>query len=780
MPNNNICAQLAQAIHQLTAQITAFRKAHPHEGTPPELQDLIDELADAENGFQTKCGPPRPLSFLPSNLDFGIVLPRTTGPSLVVDPSIPPPRVSFNGGIEIDSAPADATVNASITGDTTHFQVRDIIVIDTFVDEVGNVSREVVVQAAGDVPVEVKERQLLLVRVQYSALDSEGTFRGTCVIQSDAWETISVPLSITLGGIETDFPSPIVVTQGQDSEVPVVVRSLGGPKVSVTYSISSSQLDSGLSIVGAPIQVSPHETKPATIVFRVDPEAPLGIQTVAIDQFAPQHTSELVQVLVVQASVLVSLSQPAALQVRPGQIGTILINIAAQGASVNVLLESENAPNGFRLTSADRNVPAQSERTVNLEFSIDSSAPMVTDSPLFIKWSASDGEHSGRLTMIVTIVSDAVGVTAEDFGFANLAAGIGNKPLLLITWQLPAPSPKLAHGNDYYDQLVFNFLNTPSVNGYYLENSRGNFVWTRAGIIGPVLLDANEAATLNAKQSHGKIGIDSGAGVAYLLQLTAAKTGYNFAQWDTNGDGVVDNTELFIMIIGNAGNLFGGNRPIGADSSGQSIPVQNVTLRGQVAGLDHQTSLTTFAHESSHSLGTVDLYGPNQDLNEGLTLMSGTFESSADGRRTFHLDPWHKMRLGWLRPRIFALGSGGVATVTTAQRQSALTPVILYDPARGTSEYFIVEFRNRNPSNGGGSYDANIPKANGLAVWHVVPGSNPPAFHEGAPELSKGGNSLWTGRTPPLRWNDGTLSSTRLNLRSIAPDGSEMVFEWTD
>src|SRR5207249_6337092 len=103
MPSGNTCAQLAQAIHQLTAQIAAFRKAHPHGGTLPELQDVIDELADAENAFQTKCGPPPQLSFLPKNLDFGIVLPGTTGPSLAVDPSIPPPAISFQGGIEIDS-----------------------------------------------------------------------------------------------------------------------------------------------------------------------------------------------------------------------------------------------------------------------------------------------------------------------------------------------------------------------------------------------------------------------------------------------------------------------------------------------------------------------------------------------------------------------------------------------------------------------------------------------------------------------------------------------------
>ncbi len=337
-------------------------------------------------------------------------------------------------------------------------------------------------------------------------------------------------------------------------------------------------------------------------------------------------------------------------------------------------------------------------------------------------------------------------LTAEDFGFGNLPQGIDNKPLLLITWQLPLPSPSLAHDNNYYDQLFFNFLTFPSVNGYFLENSGGRFLWERAGVIGPALLSADEAATLAAKHSIDspsegvdRFGIDSGAGIAYLLQLIATKTGYDFAQWDVNRDHIVDNSELFIMIVGNNGNLAGANRPIGAAGAGQAISGQNVTLKGRVASLDHQTSFTTFAHEASHSLGTVDLYGAN-DLSQGLTLMSGTISTAADDPHTWHLDPWHKMRLGWVKPRVFTLRSGGVATVTTAQFQSADTPVILYDPVRGVGEYFMVEFRNSAPANGGGSYDTDLgypndPQASGLAVWHYVAGNNPPLFSDGAPNL---------------------------------------------
>src|SRR5207248_854389 len=161
--------------------------------------------------------------------------------------------------------------------------------------------------------------------------------------------------------------------------------------------------------------------------------------------------------------------------------------------------------------------------------------------------------------------------------------------------------------------------------GYYLENSGTQFNWQRAGVIGPVKLTADESTTLLAQTSDdngdkvNETGLDSRAGFNYLLNIIEARTGYDFAQWDTNKDG---------------------------------------------------------------------------SISEGLRLMSCTIFAGNDDRRTVHLDPWHKMQLGWLRPRIFTLAAGGVATIAGSQILSPDTPLILYDPAKGTSEYFMVEFRS--------------------------------------------------------------------------------------
>ena len=285
MPNSSDdeCLQLKRSIRIVKARIAALRRTHP-EDIPPELQDLFDKLAAGEDALQTICGPLPQLSFVVhGRLDFGFVMPGTTGPNLFVDPSIPPPAISFAGGITIQSAPADAIVSASITGDTAHFQVRDIIVVGF---DVVDLTRLVVAQADGGNPVSVRQRQLVLVRVQYAALDSEGTFKGTCVIQSTAWETKQFPLSLTLGGVTASFPETLTIIQGEQASLPVTMRSVAGPQAEVVFELSPLQLDTGLSLAPNRFLLNPGEVLSRNLTFQADTDAPLGPNTVFVERLA--------------------------------------------------------------------------------------------------------------------------------------------------------------------------------------------------------------------------------------------------------------------------------------------------------------------------------------------------------------------------------------------------------------------------------------------------------------------------------------------------------------
>jgi len=98
------------------------------------------------------------------------------------------------------------------------------------------------------------------------------------------------------------------------------------------------------------------------------------------------------------------------------------------------------------------------------------------------------------------------------------------------------------------------------------------------------------------------------------------------------------------------------------------------------------------------------------------SLMDGTYQGT-------HLDPFAKLKFGWLRPKVI-LKSG---TYTLADIETHHAVWILMDPRRTLDEYFIVE--NRWP---GTSYDRAIPQpGGGLGVWHIM--ENPSVYGTVAP-----------------------------------------------
>ena len=393
----------------------------------------------------------------------------------------------------------------------------------------------------------------------------------------------------------------------------------------------------------------------------------------------------------------------------------------------------------------------------------------------------------------------APAATAEDFGYGsmklNSVAVRGQIPLLVCIYQLTSV-PGFFFGSlradavTVFDRLAFGPGPSLNLAGYFSENSQGQFSHSRAAVVGPVVLDSATTSTLLAQPYDGTTtpgGLDGGAGIGYMLQQVAQLAGYNFAQWDANGDGVVTPDELNILIVGNMGGSSGATRPIGANGLGVSVPVPGepgrfVTLKGMVSNLDQYASFIIFAHELSHVLGTYDLRAVNQN-NDGLALTGGTNPGGSDSPPiTFHLDPWHKMLFGWVRPRIFELATGGVASVAAAQVVSSESPVILYSPGRGAAEYFLIEYRS-NQMPGGGGYDRNAAldttgSTNGMALWHYRADRGPVLLHYGAPSFVPGGSGLWTGMTPLLKWYNGASTCVQLNLIATDANRSRMTFEW--
>lgn len=427
----------------------------------------------------------------------------------------------------------------------------------------------------------------------------------------------------------------------------------------------------------------------------------------------------------------------------------------------------------------------------------------------------------------------------EDFGHGSLRThgekALGQRRCLLILMDDLSPNVPnfMFHNAAYFENLMFNPLaprdvaavnprQPGSVNGYLAENSHGRFTLTRAigaahptGSIGPLLLTAEEFNLINSTNAT-----DQTPGQMALAAATRA--GFNLGDFDTDANGVVDERELILVVVRAAGGDNGMARGLDFKPPGSTT-----TFRGQYCAVLQQVSFATLAHEVSHLFHTADLYygvsengqrryyqGQEISLNNRTTLMGPTI-TAADDIFSYHLDPWHKLVLGWCEPRIVSLRGGGVFTIPAAHTQATDAPLILYDPFRGTNEFFMLEYRTRSRPAGGttDSYDSNV-TTDGLFLWHVqqnpdhtlpkvdspfdltsdpagqiaadLPFANwvegpPNAMSNGAPSP----NTPWMGgqTTFFLRWNDAptwagrTVSPAWVFVHPFSPTDDQITVE---
>ncbi|MBI1763876.1 MAG: hypothetical protein HYR56_20825 [Acidobacteria bacterium] len=371
----------------------------------------------------------------------------------------------------------------------------------------------------------------------------------------------------------------------------------------------------------------------------------------------------------------------------------------------------------------------------------------------------------------------------EDFGYRKMGNVKGLRPLLLIIAHYDGGAP-FASDKDksYYSSLVFSLQSRDrSVSNYFLAISNGRFSWRVGGVV-EVNLSVADAFV------QGGEGTDIARSNRAILK--AMQDGFNFAQFDANGDRFVDSSELGVLIIQNARRPNDGvpdtayNRPTGCLRAGNS----SVSFCGQAANIEQSASLMSITHELNHQLGALDLYGGG-GLNNDLTLMGATVYTNYDDKRSYYLDPWHRLQLGWVEPRIRDLRAPGTEFLHAQQSFRPDAPVILYDSARGVGEFFIVEYRSRRAP-GNTNFDSEV-ASEGVAIWHIQQDGNKvptilenphewAVFHAGAPDLTRGGNLLWKSGelTPALQWLDESSSPARIFVPPFINGASTISFSW--
>lgn len=400
-----------------------------------------------------------------------------------------------------------------------------------------------------------------------------------------------------------------------------------------------------------------------------------------------------------------------------------------------------------------------------------------------------DGTNAARIERgyqrLVRTYCYSIGHEVADalrFGYYR-AAAIGTRPLLVILMDLPGPSTAFSQPTTYYDRLVFG-PGFPNISDYFTGNSYGAFTWSKAATVGPY----------SANPSDSEFQRFAGA------LVYAGQNGVDFDNFDSNQDGLVDNREVGVLIVTDGGQHTGGNR--NTDPGCLKPPGTSAYVCLNVATVDSD-DFDTIAHELAHAVGTqngnsavVDLY--NGDCNSWrLTIMSCSTSTQQD---TYELDPWHKIQLGWVLPRLRPLTALGpdvyLAAASNYEGYQLDGPVIVWDPNRSTLEYFIFEYRlgkQRNFDSRYEQYDRNI-QGEGVVAWLV--NTTPDGGLIGSPQLGNldiavgapnasfilNGDSGRPWRPEDgdfsLNWVDGQDSNLHVRVGPLPEDLSGVTISW--
>jgi len=252
--------------------------------------------------------------------------------------------------------------------------------------------------------------------------------------------------------------------------------------------------------------------------------------------------------------------------------------------------------------------------------------------------------------------------------------------------------------------------------------------------------------------------------------------------YDQNNDGVVTENELAIIFVNGLdgdgptnyfGDLGGVVRSFPANPNLQGT---NKTVGGRFVAVGDESNLITVIHEVLHLFGTHDCYPGNHKA----TCMAATVEAN---EFYCHLDPFHKMRTGFVDPEIIPITEWWrikhVEYLNAASTDYYYNPIIFYDPNRSRNEYFMIEYRSQNYW----SNDKDV-AGTGIYVWRITEGAN------GSVSLGviNGGDYAYNGNQPWVasdgiiapKWSDNTDSKLRIRLDPTGGSYTHAVTWWVD
>ena len=216
---------------------------------------------------------------------------------------------------------------------------------------------------------------------------------------------------------------------------------------------------------------------------------------------------------------------------------------------------------------------------------------------------------------------------------------------------------------------------------------------------------------INANWGYGTYPNNSKRLVEDTIDLALADPAINWALFDSNGNGKIDN--IIVVHAGaeaawsGATNLFWAHAStITATkySGSKSIDKYLLTAEYTYSGASQRIGID--CHEFAHLLNLPDLYDNSNNSNGvGNYSLMGIGCWGNNGLKPVHLDAWSKYKLGFMD---ITKDPQGVVTINNVENNA---DAIKYTTA-DSKEYFLIENRQNI------LFDTYLP-GNGLLIWHV-------------------------------------------------------------
>ena len=306
-------------------------------------------------------------------------------------------------------------------------------------------------------------------------------------------------------------------------------------------------------------------------------------------------------------------------------------------------------------------------------------------------------------------------------------------------------------GSELLDHYNLYFGEGLSLTNYYEELTMGafRFVPIEFDVMPPNSPVQNGMIEVVVDRRHPSATGGSAQG-AITSVFEATDPYINYAKYDTNKNGKIDETELGVVILNpgqdksNGTNTMGGRQQFqvhgtsqGLNASCDGLTFSKVSNFGEYGKNGGIMQIGTPAHELAHNLGAEDLYDTNRNGHNGGAVTGWpraydfSLESNGNhrgnGAYPTYLDPYQRVYLGWAEERVV---EDGVYTISSTMSDKY---VVLRVNTPDPGEYYLIEIRLKE---GFETKLTNGSSKGGIMIWHIDEDLNRRYFVEGSASTS--------------------------------------------